>query len=380
MSENSVLTHYCPNCGGALMFDPKSQNFHCEYCNGRFTEQEVVDFEAKQNAAKVDGDKQNPTYETENDAVSEENITDSSVSHENLENPSEVGLFLCPSCGAELVTEATTASTFCYYCHNPVVLTERLSGQFLPEKVLPFQIEHKEAEEKFLAWVGKKKFVPKEFFNKKQIQNLAGVYFPYWAVDADLTGEMSAEGTNLRVWVAGEVEYTEHSKYAVRRAGDTVFKDLVKNALQKNISDKMVGAVQPFDMSAAIPFKNQYLSGFTTEKRDIEFAEMKANVENEFQQYADNLMESTISGYSSVINVQSRQSITRMDEDYVLLPIWLVTYKEAGNDKLFYYAMNGQTGKVAGVLPIDKGKLWRWASFIFICVLIFGIMGGYLIS
>ena len=218
------------------------------------------------------------------------------------------------------------------------------------------------------------------FFDKKQIQNLSGVYFPYWAVDAELSGGISAQATNLRVWIVGDTEYTEHSQYEIQRGGETKFKDLIKNALKKNLSDKMVGAVQPFDMTAAIPFKNQYLSGFLTEKRDIEFPDMKENVEREFRQYADGLMESTIIGYTSVSNLQSNQQIKNIDEDYVLLPIWLVTYKEAGNDRLFYYAMNGQTGKVAGLLPIDKKKLWTVAIGIFILVLLLGIIVGYLLS
>ncbi len=37
-------------------------------------------------------------------------------------------VYICPSCGAEVVTDATTAATFCYYCHNPVVLSEKLTG------------------------------------------------------------------------------------------------------------------------------------------------------------------------------------------------------------------------------------------------------------
>lgn len=385
MSESNVLTHKCPNCGGPLLFEPKSQKFHCEYCGSSFTEQEVTAFEAQQNAAKVSENfvsdfSASATGEiTDENKIVRENADETEKSGENADE-NTVGLFLCPSCGAELVTDATTASTFCYYCHNPVVLTERLSGQFLPEKILPFQIEREEAEQEFLDWVGRKKFVPNSFFNKKQIQNLSGVYFPYWAVDAALNGELSADAMNLRVWVVGDTEYTEHSKYAISRAGQTQFRDLIKNALTKNLSDKMVGAVQPFDMRAAISFKNQYLSGFLTEKRDIEFAEMKENVEQEFRQYADGLMESTIVGYNSVSNLRSRQQINLLDEAYVLLPIWLVTYKEKGNNKLFYYAMNGQTGKVAGVLPIDKKKLWLVSSALSLVVLLLGIFVGFMMS
>ena len=171
MSESQVLTHKCPNCGGPLLFEPKNQKFHCEYCGSTFTEQEVSDFEAKQEAAKVTD---SPISSVSNAETTDEKekITDSDQKRADENTDEEIGLFLCPSCGAEIVTDATTASTWCYYCHNPVVLTERLSGKFLPEKILPFQIERKAAEEQFLDWVGKKKFVPKAFFDKKQIHNL----------------------------------------------------------------------------------------------------------------------------------------------------------------------------------------------------------------
>lgn len=364
MSENSVLTTKCPNCGGPLLFEPKDQKFHCQYCQSSFTEAEVTAIAAKQEEAKV------------KDVESPESVKVADDSEETA----DVGIFLCPSCGAQIVTEATTASTFCYYCHNPVTISSRLSGKFLPEKILPFQIERKDAETKFLDWVGRKKFVPTAFFDKKQIQNLSGVYFPYWAVNADLTGELSARAQNFRVWEEGDTEYTETSVYQIERAGDTSFKNLVKNALQKNLSDKLVGAVQPFDLSKAIDFKSQYLSGFLTEKRDIEFADMKGEVEQEFHNYATSLMENTISGYATVDSVHANQQITALDEDYVLLPIWLVTYRESGNNKLFYYAMNGQTGKVAGVLPIDKGKLLRAALLIFIILLVLGVIVGYMLS
>lgn len=241
MSQSKVLTHLCPNCGGPLLFDPKSQKFHCQYCLSTFTEEEVTAFEAKQ----------------EDKGIPEESVSEVPLEADTAESPidDQVGLFVCPSCGAEIVTDATTASTFCYYCHNPVVLSERLSGKFLPEKVLPFQIEQKDAEKAFLDWVGKKKFVPKDFFDKKQIKQLQGVYFPYWVVGADLEGQLQARANRIRVWIVGDLEYTETKQYQVIREGKSTFQDLVKNALKKNEPEKMVGAVQPFDLSKAVSFR-----------------------------------------------------------------------------------------------------------------------------
>jgi len=168
---------------------------------------------------------------TDTEATAEQTATD---------EQSNMELFLCPNCGAEIVTEATTAATYCYYCHNPVVLSGRLSGDFLPNKVLPFAVEKEEAIKQFLAWTKKKWFVPKAFFNQEQIDKLTGVYFPYWATDAELDGSLQANGTVVRIWRVGDIEYTETKQYAVHREGKLFFKELVKNALSKNTQQKMV--------------------------------------------------------------------------------------------------------------------------------------------
>ena len=114
-----VLTHHCPNCGGPLTFNPSDQKFHCDYCLSIFTVEDIEKFEAKEAAPAADG-------VTETTTVKEESTDD-------------VDLFLCPSCGAQIVTDHTTAATYCYFCHNPVVLSGRLTGEFLPNKVLPFK-------------------------------------------------------------------------------------------------------------------------------------------------------------------------------------------------------------------------------------------------
>ena len=118
-------------------------------------------------------------------------------------------LYTCPSCGAQIVTDATTAATFCYYCHNPVVLAGRLTGSFEPDYVIPFQIDRKKAEEIFGQWIRRKRFVPDSFYSPKQIQTMTGVYFPYWLYRCQLHGNLTAEGRNNRVWTAGNIRYTE---------------------------------------------------------------------------------------------------------------------------------------------------------------------------
>ena len=378
-----VLTHKCPNCGGALTFEPDDQKFHCPYCLSIFTVDEVSEFEEKQKQAQM-AEPETPAEEPTAESASETetiNTTDTAGEAENAEGVSDsMDLFLCPNCGAEIVTDATTAATYCYYCHNPVVLQGRLSGNFLPNKVLPFAIGKEEATVKFLEWAQKKAFVPKDFFSQEQVEKLTGVYFPYWDVDAETQGELTGTGTSLRVWIVGDIEYTETKQYEIERAGKIKFKNLVKNALSKNVQQKMVTGVQPFPLEKAVEFKNQYLAGFQAEKRDIEYADMQETVKKELHSYSEDLLRGTVGSFSTFVPRQKNVDVTKEEEQYLLLPVWLVTYRSNDSDKkTYYYAMNGQTGKVSGVLPISYKKLGLTALGIFLGVLLLFLLGGYFI-
>lgn len=381
----NIFTYKCPNCNAPLVFEPKDQKFHCDYCLGKFTEAEVTAHEKKQRESGLSateteapsiGDDQESQASKSRDESVKENTNGTSTQGDEV----TVELFLCPSCGAEIVTEVTTAATYCYYCHNPVVLANRLSGMFLPESLLPFTIEREAAIDTFLAWTRKKWFIPKAFFNKQQINKMTGVYFPYWVIDTEVDGQLNAIGTSIRVWRAGNIEYKETKKFAVTRSGQISFKELIKNALSKNMQQKMVEAVQPFLLAKAIPFKSQYLAGFQAEKRDIEYEEIRQTVEKELQSYAKSILTDTASGYTSLSKVQADISLRNEQNRYMLLPVWIITYRSNDRSKkVYYYAMNGQTGKVSGVLPMSYKRLSIFTSGLFLLLLILFLLGGYFI-
>lgn len=350
---SQVFTHKCPNCDGPLLFDPKTQKFHCEYCLSTFTEEEIASYEQQSH-------------------TEEPHQASSTQTEENMD------IFSCSSCGAQIVTDSTTAATFCYFCHNPVILSGRVSGKFLPEKVLPFKIEKEEAIKKFLSWTGKKHFIPKSFFNKQQIEKLTGVYFPYWAVNASIDGSLQGTGTKVRIWRVGDIEYTETKKFKVKRKGRMKFSDFVQNALSKNTVDKMIDSVQPFPIEQAVDFKTQYLAGFQAEKRDIEYENIQEHVQKDLKNYATSLLKNTVSEYSFSNNITINHVFKDETKHYLLLPIWIVTYKSSDSSKkTYYYAMNGQTGKTSGVLPIDYKHLVLTSSGIFLIILIIGLIGGW---
>lgn len=354
----SVISFKCPNCDGELIFDPASGAYKCEYCNSSFTQAQL--------------DEMKPAEEREHTAGS----MDGSQADPNADVEGAV-MYHCPSCGAEIVTDATTAATHCYYCQNPVVLSGRLTGKYLPDKVIPFAIDRKQAEDMFLQYVGKKKFVPKAFFNKKQMDKLSGVYFPFWLYEAEYRGRMKADATRVRIWTSGDERYTETKYYEVTRAGQVLLNNLEMNALKK-ANRKLVEGVLPYQLEAAKKFNMGYLSGFQAEKRDIESAELSMEAKQETEEYARSLMRESISGYDHVHVRDSGMQLKREKWSYVLLPIWTITY-HGNNGRVYYYSLNGQTGKVCGELPVAYGKLAGVSGIIAAAVLILGLLGGLLI-
>ena len=71
--------------------------------------------------------------------------------------------YSCPTCGAELVCDETTAATSCPYCGNPTVLGGKLSGKLKPEYILPFKLDKKTAIAQLTRYYKGKAFLSKAF-------------------------------------------------------------------------------------------------------------------------------------------------------------------------------------------------------------------------
>ncbi|MEE0914007.1 MAG: TFIIB-type zinc ribbon-containing protein [Ruminococcus sp.] len=360
----ATVNYKCPNCGGPLKFNPDKQMFSCEYCMSDFEEQKIqqmyAEKEAKENQAeKKEREAQERTAQPNNDADVEDAV-----------------VYTCPSCGAEVVTTASTAATTCFYCQNPVVLGGRLSGKFKPDRIIPFALSKDKAIEKFLEMCKKKWFLAKGFAGKKQFEKLTGVYFPYWYVDNQRQASMAAQGKKIKTWKVGRKIYTETSTYQLLRTGDLIIKNVFERAL-KSQDREMLQCVHPFDLSQAHDFSMSYLSGFQAEKRDLERADVSEEVNKRMRDYAQDLLKDTMDGYTGVVVESYNDRIDLESWNYTLLPVWIVTYKY--NGKIYPFAINGQTGKTYGSLPTSKGKLAIMFAIVAVALFIIGLLGGMLL-
>lgn len=323
-----AVQYKCPACGAGLKFDAQKQDFKCEYCDSVFKEEDFF---------KKDEALENPSPETE----------------EKVEEFENALLYMCPSCGAQIVTDETTAATNCYYCSNPVVLSGRLSGELKPDYIIPFKIDKKGAIDKFKEICGKKKFLPKNFISDSRLEDIKGVYFPYWYIDCDANGSLNATSRQVRTWVVGDLKYTETTVMGHFRQGRMKVLNMPEAALKSKDRDLMK-YVCPFNSADFVPFSMSYLSGFFAEKRDVETSEIYQQAANDIKAFSAEKLKSTIN-YAGVTVKNSQINLGEFRWKYNLLPVWVLNYKH--NDKNYIYALNGQTGSVYGEMPVCSKKL-----------------------
>lgn len=354
----STVAYKCINCGGPLEFNPTKQMFSCEFCRSDFTEQQL-----KEHFGELD--------EELND---EENKVDESKAEEEGEFGFGGVLFTCPSCGAEIITDETTAATECVYCHSPVVLSGRLSGDMKPNLVIPFGFAEQEAKDKFYELCKKKWFLPKDFASDAHIDKMKGVYYPYWLVDSKKSGSCDATCRKYRTWSDGKYDYKETKTYHVSRMGSIDFKKYPHTALGKE-DHQMMKYVNPYDNEGFRDFSMSYLSGFQAEKRDTERADVQEQVDSELLEYSEKIFKNTMEQYDDVDIDGIHMNTVQEDWKYALFPVWLMTYTY--KDKQNIFAINGQTGKTYGELPCDLGKLALFGAglFVVLAAIIFGL--GY---
>lgn len=354
----------CPDCGAYIEFDPASQQFVCPYCGGSRTKEEL-DMLFQEQTPGTDPAESDAGY-----ARSQETTASDSEKQKVLS-------YHCQNCGAEIVTSSdTTAAVRCYFCHNPVVLTDRLKGEFEPDRIIPFRLTKEQARAKFEAFLNRKRFLDRNFLTQEQLEDFSGVYYPYWYGDIEGEASFTGEGTRVDVRTTRRETVTTTRYYQVEREGRLFFRNMMRKALKKN-DRKLADGIHPFEQKDAIPFSMDYLSGFLAEKRDVEKEEAVADMTVEVRDYAHRLMSSN-DGYNSLTGTTNYQT-TRNSLKYMLLPVWVLTYRGNGEDGAYYYMMNGQTGRVCGKLPIDKKKLWLMAAGLGLLVTGLLCLGGWLL-
>lgn len=271
----------CPKCGASdITYDVKKGKLICNYCFTEFEKEEVEGIEKE--AKNLKGE------------------TRSSGTKDIDKNAEDMITLKCGGCGAEVVIntkEATNAR--CHWCRSILSINSQIDNGAIPDVVLPFKLEKKEAQENIKKFVDKRQFFANSTFKKEfTTNNIMGVYFPYLLVDAKGHANFKGKGEHLvkkYTIEKGDKDYTYYDAdlYSVERDFDIAIDDLTiesnedrLNKKNKNKTNNIINAIMPFDTENCIKYKGNYLVGYSSEKRDINISNIEEKVDKELKDVA----------------------------------------------------------------------------------------------
>lgn len=336
-----VEEYKCPCCGATIAFDSKAQKLKCPSCGTEF----AVDDLQK--------------YYTALDEVGEDSMEWEASDGQELKDEEKQGLhsYLCNSCGGEIVTDESTVATTCPFCGSNMVLSDKVSGKLKPDLVVPFKFDKKQAKQALMKHYKGKKLLPRVFKDQNHIDEIKGVYLPFWLFDASADGNASYRTTRLRHWSDGEYEYTETQYFHVVRDGKMAFQAVPVDGSER-IANDLMESIEPFSLKDAVDFNTAYLAGYFADRYDVDSRSCEPRANERIRKSMEEELFRTVMGYATVMPISQNTRLSGARVRYALLPVWLLTTRWKG--QTYTFAMNGQTGKFVGDLPSDKSLVTRY--------------------
>lgn len=311
----------CSNCSGRLIFNPASQKLECAACGSMFNPEDIRDIYAEVHSKYYD-----------------------------------TRVYTCGHCGAEVITSDSEVSTFCVYCGNPAIVFSRISKEFRPDGIIPFQVTKEDAIRYIRIKFRKHNpVVPKEARDKLTPENIRGIYVPYWVINAKFT---EAD------YISGFVDHNKSSeKRYFFRSGDVGLKNVPIDG-SKMLNDNISIKLEPFYLEEAKVFDEDYLNGFYSNISDTTYPELRESA----AQRCHKLFSEEVIKNIKARDIKIEDTVFWVDiQDnpvYMMMPVWFFTFKYEG--KPYTLLVNGQTGKVAGTMPWNRKKVRNIALISFI--------------
>lgn len=342
----------CPKCGASdITYNIEKKKLICNYCYTEFAPEEIegIEKEAKNLTEEIRG----------------------SGTADIDENSEDIITLKCGGCGAEVVIntkESTNAR--CHWCRSVLSINSQIKNGAIPDVVLPFGMEKKEAEAKIKTFVAKRQFFAHPIFKKEfTTNNIMGVFFPYILVDANAHGNFKGKGEHLiREYTIEHNDkrekYYDADLYHIEREFDISIDDLSIESSRdkldkdnKNKTTNIINAIMPFDTENCVKYKANYLAGHSSEKRDINITEIEGKVDKELKDITRYALNNEVKYYDRGVKWE-QEDLEIKGKQWVsaYLPVWLYSYQDP-SQKLHYVAVNGRTGETMGSIPINKTKL-----------------------
>lgn len=341
MSEMTI--YRCPCCRGEISFNSDQQKLVCPYCDTSFEIETLEQYNNELNKKlknKMDWNKvkKNDTFEDQ-----------------------DIIVYTCKNCGGQIVGDINTIATSCPYCDSPVVLDENVTGQFIPDYIIPFQFDKEDAKKKLYFYFNDKNFVSRAFKKESSLDEIKGIYVPFWIYHCQANISQQYRTTKNRYYSDHDYDYTETKHYLSLREGTIQFDNVPVDGSSK-ISDEYMQSLEPFDFSQAVEFRQAYLAGYFADKYDEDAQSSEKKVNKRIQNTSKEMFKLTVSHFSSADLEKSQIELENKQIDYYLLPVWILNI--TWNKETYVFMMNGQTGKMIGDVPTDMKLFWRYVAIV----------------
>lgn len=346
-----VTNYQCPACTAPLAYDGASGQLACEYCGSSFPVSEIEALYADQDALAAANMAQADAIQTEN--TDGEGWDTTGTTDDWGADAEGMKVYACPSCGAELICDATTAATMCPYCGNHSIVPGQLAGALKPDLVIPFKLKKADALAALKKHYEGKPLLPDAFQDQNHLEEIQGVYVPFWLFSGDGEGDASFTATRSHIYKQGDYRVTETSHFAVYRKGNVTFQRIPVDA-SSQMPDDYMESIEPYNYDELTDFSTAYLPGYLAHKYDVSQEESQKRADERAKQTVEEALRNTVQGYGTVVRLNQHINLHRGEVKYALMPVWMLSTR--WNDQNYLFAMNGQTGKLVGDLPIDQGK------------------------
>lgn len=336
-----IQEYKCPCCGGAIAFDSTIQKMKCPFCDTEFEMETLASYDSELKSDKADD-------------MSWQMVSENEWQSGELDR---LNVYICHSCGGEITCDRNTAASSCPFCGNQVVMMGRFSGALRPDFVIPFKVDKRAAKAALKEHYEGKRLLPKIFKDQNHIKEVKGVYVPFWLFDTGANVNMRYKAAKVRTWNDNKYDYIETKFYAVSRSGRIGFESVPVDGSAK-MPDDLMESIEPFDFSEAVDFQTAYLAGYLADKYDVDAEKSVERANERIRKSAEDAFYETVKGYTTVTKETGSIQLQNGKVSYALFPVWLLNTVWNGQNYLF--AMNGQTGKMVGDLPLDKAAYKKW--------------------
>lgn len=300
----AIQEYKCPCCGGAIAFDSRLQKMKCPYCDTEFEMDTLAGYDD----------------ELKNEQADDMSWDQAAGGEWQDDERSALRSYVCKSCGGEIACDENTAAAWKKHCEG-------------------------------------KRLLPKVFTEQRHMNEIKGVYVPFWLFYADAKVNMRYKATKVRTWSDSKYYYTETKYYSVSRGGRMKFERIPVDGSEK-MPDDLMESIEPFDFTKAVDFQTAYLAGYLADKYDVDSEQGIARANERIKKSAEKAFDETVKGYATVKKEASGIKLKNSKVKYALFPVWILS--TTWNGRQYLFAVNGQSGKMAGDLPLDQAAYKKW--------------------